>query len=155
MITPLDIRNKSFNKALRGYNADEVDEFLDRLIEDYEKIFKENIELKDKLNVQGEALQHYKSMEQTLQNTLIIAQNTAEDIKKNAYAKADNSIKEAEIRATKIVADASNEVMRVRKEHEEVKRQYIIFKTKFEGLINSHLELLRSNFDEEFSGVKE
>lgn len=155
MITPLDIRNKSFNKALRGYSSDEVDEFLDRLIEDYEKIFKENIELKDKLNVQGEALQHYKSMEETLQNTLIIAQNTAEDIKKNAYAKADNSIKEAEMRAGKIVADASEEVVKVRKELEEIKRQYIVFKTKFEALINAHLELLRNTFVEEFRSSNE
>lgn len=155
MITPLDIRNKSFNKALRGYNADEVDEFLDKLIEDYEKIFKENIEIKDRLNVQGDALQHYKSMEETLQNTLVIAQNTAEDIKKNAYSKADNSIKEAELRASRIVADASDEVIKVRKELEEVKRQYIVFKTKFEGLINTHLELLRSTFDEEFRETNE
>ena len=49
MITPLDIQNKEFKKSFRGYKESEVDQFLDEIIEDYEKLYKENIELKDKI----------------------------------------------------------------------------------------------------------
>lgn len=149
MITPLDIHNKVFsNSIFGGYDKEEVDMFLDKLAEDYEKIYKENIELKDKINVLNEGIQHYKSIEETLQNTLIVAQNTAEDIKKNAYAKSDNIVKEAEMRASKIINEATDESARVRKEFDDLKRNYSMLKSKIEGLINSHLELLRSPIDD-------
>lgn len=148
MITPLDIHNKVFaNSFVGGYNKEEVDTFLDKVSEDYEKIYKENIELRDKINVLNDGINHYKSMEETLQNTLIVAQNTAEDIKKNAYAKSDNIVKESEMRANKILSDANDEVIRVKKESEELKRKLSVFKSKMEGTINSFVELLR-NADE-------
>lgn len=150
MITPLDIHNKVFSSAIfGGYDKDEVDIFLDKLAEDYEKLYKENIELKDKINVLNEGIQHYKSIEETLQNTLIVAQNTAEDIKKNAYAKSDNIIKEAEMRASKIIEDATQESLKIKREIDKLKRNYAIFKSKIEGLINSYLELIRTPIEEE------
>lgn len=148
MITPLDIHNKVFSSSVfGGYDKEEVDFFLDKLAEDYEKIFKENIELRDKVNVLNEGIQHYKSMEETLQNTLVVAQNTAEDIKKNAYAKSDNILKEAEVRASKILSDATEDVTKIKREIDELKRNYSLFKSRIEGLINSHLELLKSSID--------
>ena len=156
MITPLDIHNKVFSGSVfGGYNKEDVDMFLDKLVEDYEKLYKENIELKDKINVLNEGIQHYKSMEETLQNTLIVAQDTAEDIKKNAYAKSDNIVKEAELRANKIVEDAHDKVSEVRREFDELKKNYTMFRSRMEGLTNSFNELLRSSFSEEFSEEKE
>ncbi len=145
MITPLDIHNKVFgNSFFGGYSKEEVDMFLDKVAEDYEKIYKENIELRDKINVLNDGINHYKSMEETLQNTLIVAQNTAEDIKKNAYAKSDNIVKEAEMRASKVLSDANDEIIRSKKEIEDLKRKLSIFKSKMEGTINSFIELLRN-----------
>lgn len=152
MITPLDIHNKVFGGSFfGGYSREEVDLFLDKLVEDYEKIFKENIELKDRISNLNEALQHYKAMEETLQNTLIVAQDTAEDIKKNAYGKSDTIIKEAEMRASKIIDEANEKAISARKEYDEMKKNYTLFKSKMEGLINSHTELLRTSFNEEFA----
>ena len=87
MLTPLDIENKRFSKSIKGYNLDEVDDFLDQLTIDYEKLYKENNELKNQLEDSKKDLEHYKNVEQTLQNTLIMAQSTADDIKANAQTR--------------------------------------------------------------------
>lgn len=144
MITPLDIHNKVFGSSVfGGYGKDEVDLFLDKLSEDYEKIYKENIELKDKVSVLNEGIQHYKTMEETLQNTLVVAQNTAEEVKKNAYSKSDNIIKEAEIRASKIIDSATDDSINLRRDADSLKRDYAILRSKVEGIANSMLEIVR------------
>ena len=96
MLTPLDIENIRFQKALKGYNVEEVDDFLDQLSLDYEKIYKENIEIKEQLESSKKELEHYKSVEHTLQDTLIMAQKASEDIKNIAQQKADQIIKDAQ-----------------------------------------------------------
>lgn len=104
MLTPLDIENKTFAKQImNGYSTEEVQSFMNDLLRDYEKLYKENIEYKDKLDVLNQGIQHYKSIEDTLQNALVVAQGTAETVKKTAKAEADNIIKEAEINAMKSV----------------------------------------------------
>lgn len=145
--TPNDLQNLSFKKSIMGYNEDEVNETLDRVIEDYNAYVKENIELKDKLAIMNEGIQHYKNIEETLQNTLLVAQQTSEEIKKSAYAKAEVIAKEAEFKAQKIIADANQEVMKVKYEYEEMKKSLHIYKTKSETLLLSQLEVLKQMFD--------
>ncbi|MGE4284065.1 MAG: DivIVA domain-containing protein [Clostridia bacterium] len=143
MLTPLDIETKRFKKKPFGYNELEVEEFLTKIVEDYEALYKENIELKDKIAVLNEGIQHYKSIEETLQNTLIIAQSTGEDIKKNAYAKAENIFKEAEIKASAMIADANQEVAKISYKYEEAKRNFRTFKVKLETLINAQMDMMK------------
>ena len=82
MITPLDIENKKFSKQMmNGYNVDEVDEFLDQIMQDYETNYKELASMKTKVDELNNALEHYKNIENTLQNTLVMAQSTAEEVK--------------------------------------------------------------------------
>lgn len=146
--TPNDLQNLSFKKTFMGYGEDAVNEVLDKVIEDYSAYIRENIELKDKLALLNEGLQHYKTMEESLQNTLIVAQQTGEDIKKTAYEKADNIIKEAELKAQKVINDANQEVIKVRFEYEDLKKRLHIFKSKSETLLLSQLEILKQMFDE-------
>ena len=83
MITPLDIENKKFSKQImNGYSVDEVDDFLDELTVDYTKNYKEVMKLKKEISEISASLEHYKAIEETLQNTLVMAQTTAEDVKK-------------------------------------------------------------------------
>lgn len=140
MITPLDIQNKEFKKAMRGYKENEVDEFLDKVITDYEKLYKENIELKDKIALLNEQIDKYVNLEKTLNNTLLVAQSTAEEVGANAHKKAELIIKEAELKATKIIDDANNTVEKIKREYEEEKKQLHIFKTRFKTLLESQLE---------------
>ena len=102
MITPLDIENKKFAKQMmNGYSVDEVDDFLDDLTVEYEKLFKENADYKNEIVRLKEDMEHYKAIESTLQNTLVIAQTTAEDVKNVAKQQADQIIAEAKLNAEK------------------------------------------------------
>lgn len=144
--TPNDLDNLKFRKVVRGYSEDQVNEVLDSIIRDYEMYIKENIELKDRISVLNEGIQHYKNIEESLQNTLIVAQQTGEEIKKNAYEKAENIVKEAELRAQRVVQDANAEVIKIKFEYEEMKKRLHLFKSKSESLLLSQLELLKQLF---------
>ena len=146
--TPNDLQNLTFKKNIMGYNEDTVNEVLDKVIEDYSAYIHENIELKDKLSLLNDGLQHYKVIEESLQNTLLVAQQTGEEIKRNSYEKADNIIKEAELKAQKIMNDANQEVMKVKYEYEDMRKKLHIFKAKSETLLMSQLEVLKQMFDE-------
>lgn len=144
MITPMDIRNKEFKKSFKGYKEDEVDEFLDKVIADYERIYRENGELKDRISIDNERIESYNSMEKSLQNTLLIAQTTAEDIVSNARKKAELIIKESEEQAKRIIEDANSSVIKVNKDYEELKKEVQVFKTRFKTLLESELEALNA-----------
>ena len=149
MLTPLDIENKRFSKTLKGYNVDEVDVFLDQLTIDYEKLYKENAELKDQIEESKKDLEHYKNVEHTLQNTLVMAQTTAEDIKKNAQTRAEQIIRDAQSEAKRATEEITKEEFDIRKRTEELKRQFGVYKAKMEALLISQLELLQDKEDEE------
>lgn len=144
MITPLDIENKKFAKQMmNGYSVEEVDEFLDDLTVDYEKSYKENTELKNRVDELEASLAHYKTIEGTLQSTLVMAQNTAEEVKNVAKQQAEQIIKEAEGNARKSVEDLGQEILMKKKELEDIKKQFDVYKAKMEALLISQLELLK------------
>lgn len=149
MLTPLDIENKRFSKKINGYNVDEVDDFLDQLTEDYEKLYRENADLKDKIEKYEKDIEHYKNVEQTLQNTLVMAQTAAEDIKNSAQKRAEQIIKDAEVEAKHATDQISKEEFDIRKRTEELRRQFDVYKAKMEALLISQLELLKDDKDED------
>ena len=144
MLTPLDIENKKFSKQMmNGYNVEEVDEFLDDITTDYEKAYKQSTELKARVDELERDLLHYKTIEDTLQNTLVMAQSTAEEVKEVARQQAEQIIKEAEGNARKAVDDLGQEVLMKKKELEDIKREFDVYKAKMESLLISQLELLK------------
>lgn len=150
MITPLDIENKKFSKQMmNGYSVEEVDQFLDDLTIDYEKAYKESTELKAKIDELERNLLHYKKIEDTLQNTLIMAQSTAEDIKEVARQQAEQILKDAEGNARKTAEDLSQEILIKKREMEEIKGQFSVYKAKMESILISQLELLKDINKEE------
>ena len=144
MITPLDIENKKFSKQMvNGYSVDEIDDFLDQLTLDYEKMYKENIESRNKIEELNNSLEHYKSIESTLQGTLLMAQTTAEEVKNVARQQADQILNEAQATAKEAVGSLDNQIAMKRKELEDVQKQFDIYKAKMESLLISQLELLK------------
>lgn len=150
MITPLDIENKKFSKQMmNGYSVEEVDEFLDDLTVDYEKAYKQSTELKARVDELERSLLHYKTIEDTLQNTLVMAQSTAEEVKEVARQQAEQIIKEAEGNARKSVDELGQEILMKKKELEDIKKQFDVYKAKMESLLISQLELLKDINKEE------
>ena len=144
MITPLEIENKKFSKQMvNGYSVEEVDDFLDEILEDYSKNYKEVTELKAKVEELNNSLTQYKSIEATLQNTLVMAQTTAEDVKNVAKQQADQIINDAKSNAQKEVDNLKQEIVLKQKELDDIKKQFDIYKAKMESLLISQLELLK------------
>ncbi len=149
MITPLDIENKKFYKQMvNGYNVEEVDEFLDELMIDYEKLYKENIELKKNAEELHNDVGQYKDIESTLQNTLVIAQKTADEVKKTAEKQAEQIIKDAELTAKERTAGIENDIIVKEKELAELKKKFEVYKAKMESLLISQLELIKDITEE-------
>lgn len=144
MLTPLDIHNKEFKKNFRGYSETEVDEFLDKVIKDYEQLYRENTELKETVERVSSKLEHYQQMENTLHSTLVIAQETAEEVKLNAKKETELLTKEAEIRAQKMVEEAMTKVRRMTGEYEELQKQAQVFRTRMRTLLQAQMEMLNN-----------
>ena len=144
MLTPLDIENKRFGKQkIGGYNVDEVDDFLDELTLEYGKLYKENAELKERREELDSDVGKYRNIENTLQNTLIMAQKTADEITAVAKQQAEQIIKDAEYSAKSSVEELNTQIMIKEREIEDLKKQFDVYKAKMESLLISQLELLK------------
>ena len=145
MITPLEIQNIEFKKSLRGYKEDDVDEFLDRVLVDFERLYNENSELKEKLEEMNNNIGKYKNIEETLKRTLIVAQNAADELRSNSMKEAELVIQEAKQKIRDMNADANREIKKLQIEYEEVRKEMQIFKTRFKTLLEAQLELVLNN----------
>ena len=144
MYTPLDIENKKFAKQMmNGYSVEEVDEFLDELTIDYEKLYKQSNESQTKIAELEESIVKYKNLESTLNNTLIMAQSTADEIKKVAQQQADQIIRDAQGAAKQKAVELEQQIILKQKELEDLQKQFDVYKAKMESLLISQLELLK------------
>ena len=144
MITPIEIQSRSFKSGI-GYDKKDVDNFLNTLRVDYENLYKEKMELNDKLNVLQEGINYYKTIEKTLQKALVLAEQTAEDTREAATAQARAIIAESKGKAQIIVADANNELQQLHRQTLQLIRQYDTYKVQFKHLAAAQCELLESD----------
>ena len=173
MYTPLDIENKKFSKQMvNGYSVEEVDDFLDELTKDYGKAYKESTEAKKTIDELTQSLAHYKNIEETKKllsnidnieklkivpltyekNELITAtnfQSTAEDVKNVARQQAEQIVKDAKGNAQKEADGLVQEINMKKKELDDLKKQFDVYKAKMEALLISQLELLKDINKEE------
>lgn len=144
-LTPLDIHNKEFARRIRGYDEDEVNEFLDQVIKDYESVIRENKEMHNQLMAMQEKLDHFANIEETLSKTIIVAQEAADEVKNNAKKEAQLIVKEAEKNADRIINEALGKSRKIALEVEELKKQASIYRTRFRSLVEAQLELLKQD----------
>ncbi|WP_019636217.1 DivIVA domain-containing protein [Paenibacillus fonticola] len=141
-LTPLDIHNKEFSRRIRGYDEDEVNEFLDQVIKDYEIVIRENKELHNQILVVQEKLDHFANIEETLSKTIIVAQEAADEVRNNAKKEAQLIVKEAEKNADRIVNESLAKSRKIALEVEELKKQASIYRARFRTLVEAQLDLL-------------
>lgn len=144
MLTPLDIDNKTFKKVkLGGYEITDVEEFLVVVMEDYEKLYKENAEIKDKLNAMQESVSYYKSIEEGINKTIENAQSQADNIKEVAHREAENIKKEAEIDAKNSLNEIRADIKQAELNLEEKKKQMEIYKIRIGSMLEAQLQILK------------
>ncbi|PXW92598.1 cell division initiation protein [Streptohalobacillus salinus] len=144
-LTPLDIHNKEFSRGMRGYDQDEVNEFLDQIIKDFELVIREKKELKRDVETLDEKLKHFNNIEETLNKSILIAQQTAEEVKGNANKESKLIVREAEKNADRIINEALEKARKIEIEVEELKKQGKVFRTRLKMLIEAQLELVQTD----------
>ncbi|MBQ5419346.1 MAG: DivIVA domain-containing protein [Selenomonas sp.] len=159
MLTPMDIHNKDFKRSFRGYNEDEIDDFLDKVVNDYEKLFRENDKLKADLARSQKDIEQYQQLEKNLKDTLLVAQRTAEEVTSNARNNAEemrenttkecqNKIQEAEMEADRIIEEARNKVRAIVSEYDRLVREKNHFLRKIKITMESELTILNETLAE-------
>jgi cell division initiation protein len=149
-ITPLDIRHKEFNRSMRGYKDLEVDEFLDQIVEEFERMFNENIDFRERVEALEEKISQYKNIEETLQKTLISAQEQAEDLKLNATKEADLILRDAELKARSIINDSYAERQKIQRSVQTLKQKHEELRYQLRSLLEGYMKAIEQ--DEEYSG---
>ena len=144
-LSPLDIHNKEFSRGFRGYAEDEVNEFLDQIIKDYEIILREKRELEEKVKTMTEQMKHYNTLEDTLSKSIVVAQEAAEEVRRNSQKEAILIVKEAEKNADRIVNEALSKARRITIEIDELKKQSKVFRNRFKMLVEAQLDLLNTD----------
>lgn len=142
MITPMDIHNKEFEKGFRGYDTEAVDAFMTELVHDYEVLYRENREMTDKIEQLEKRLAQYEQMEATMNNTLALAQETGENVKKSARKEADLILQEAEQERQNILRDAQRSLREAHDKYAVIRNEIAVFRAKMESILNSQLQLL-------------
>jgi len=144
MITPIEIQNKTFKSGGLGYDKRDVDQFMKELLTSYESLYRENVEMKDKISSLTDALQQYKYIEKTLQKALVLAEKTAEDTKQLAQKEAKRIEKEAQLKYQIVLGDAKNELNRIHKQTMKLMQQYEMYRAQFKNLAKAQIELIES-----------
>lgn len=141
-LTPLDIHNKEFPNKFRGYDPDSVDEFLNQIIREFELLIKENAHLKEQLDHQNSKLEQYRNLEETINKTLVVAQETAEEIKTNARRDAELTIQEGRLQAERIVEAGQAKARRILEENSDLVRVVQVLRIQIRSLLESQLSAI-------------
>lgn len=144
MLTPVEIQNRVFKSGGLGYDKKDVDSFMKEIVDSYEILYREKMELADKVNVLNDGLQNYKTIEKTMQKALLLAQKTAEETQENALRNAHAIEKEAMTKSEIIVSDAKRELERIHQKIVQLCQQYEKYKVQFKNLAAAQIELLET-----------
>ncbi len=145
MLTPVEMQGKTFKSGGLGYDKKDVEAFFRAVTKDYETLYRENMELKDKVAVLNEGIQYYKSIEKTIQKALVLAEKTAETTKEAANKEAKNIEKEAKVKANIMLADARNELESLHNKTIALTQQYEKYKLQFKNLAKAQIEMLETD----------
>ncbi|WP_220729834.1 DivIVA domain-containing protein [Apilactobacillus zhangqiuensis] len=165
VLSPQDIHNKEFSVKMRGYNIDEVNEFLDRIIKDYQLTLSENVDMKNRLKQAEDELKYFNGMKDSLNQSIIIAQNAADKVKVEAQneansvteqsrKQADEILNDASVKAKDIVENISNQSKALLIANDDLRKTTESFREKIRTLLESQMQFVNSpEWDQMISGI--
>lgn len=169
MLTPLDLNGKTFSKGFRGYDTDEVNQFFSQISRDYERLYQDNVELKDSVERVSSKLEYYQRMESTMQSTLVVAQETADEVKKSSRQKAEMLTRETELACNKqkesvmafcnkLRADTEAEITRLKSEAdayaEKIRKQADEYAARTRSEADDYGKFTRTDADSYATGLR-
>ncbi|MCD6335495.1 MAG: DivIVA domain-containing protein [Candidatus Latescibacterota bacterium] len=147
-ITALDIRKQEFRKTLRGFDTEEVQVFLETAADAFEALTKENAAFRERIQRLEDSLAHYTKLEQTLQDTLVTAQQVTDSTRENARREADLIVKEARVAADGEIETARRQLVQIKRDIIDLRNYKETFIARLRALCRSHIELLQA-FEQE------
>ena len=145
----MDIEQQQFNRSFRGYNEEEVDDFLDRIAKDYEEVLNENVKLKEEVERLQSRVEEYSKMDETLRSALVNAQQSASNIKENVQKESQVMIDNAKIEAERIKQQAKQEIYDINNEIESLKKRKYLLLEKLKNTLKIHIRMLDEEMVEE------
>ncbi|HEX5848049.1 MAG TPA: DivIVA domain-containing protein [Rubrobacter sp.] len=154
-IRPIDIRRKEFKNGFRGYDANQVDDFLDAVADEYERNYTENQRMREEISSLRDRLQQFEDLEGSIRAALVHAEQAAndlrraasseaEDMRQSAQREADFTIKEAQTRSHQMLADSSSRVERVQESYEALQEAKKSFTNDFRHLLKTYTDVMES-----------
>lgn len=151
MMTPLDIQTVKFSNSTLGYKKSEVDSFFSEVLTNYEFLYRTAKESEEKIKSLSKMVESYKGMEETMKNTLLVAQQSAEQLTKSARAEADSIVGEANQKSREIIAKATQRLDDLNSEYERLKKEIKNFILRSKAEFNVQIK----NLEEAHSGIEE
>lgn len=152
-LTPLDVRKQTFKKkTMGGLDPAEVQAFLEMVAAELEELVRENTSLAERMQGLDGKIEDYRRMEKTLQDTLLSAQKTSDELRENAEKRAELLIKEAQFKADQIIGEARARLMDLQRQIADLKNLRSSYLAKFRSLLESHMDMLQ--FQEMDSGIR-
>ena len=141
-IRPVDVRRKEFKASFRGYDANQVDDFLDAVADEFERSFAENQRLSDEVTNLKSRLEQFEALEDSIRAAIVHAEQAARDLRQNANKEAELILREARDRSHRILAESSDRVERVKKSYEVLNQAKQEFANDFRRLLKSYLSVM-------------
>ncbi|MTV82908.1 DivIVA domain-containing protein [Secundilactobacillus folii] len=156
VLSPLDIHNKEFSTKLRGYNVDEVNDFLEKIIKDYQITLDQNKSLSDQLKAAQEKLKYFNDLKDSLNQSIIVAQEAADKVRTNsqkeadiitqeAQKQADDTVSEASDKANQLLSEAAKKAQNLAVETDDLKKNTRVFRQRLQVMLESQLEEIKSD----------
>lgn len=146
-LTPLDIHNREFRRSFRGYDEDEVDEFLDLVVAEFERIIRDNEELQAEITELESRVNHYKGLEETLKNSIVLAQKTADQVREAAITDGETIKKQAKLEIEVARQKAQDDMKDAYRELEECRARVLRFKAEMRVYLTSQMESMEKGAD--------
>ena len=153
-ITPMDIEQQEFTRSFRGYNEEEVDDFLDKIVKDYEELINENVRLNEEIERMQEKLKEFNQIEETLRGSLLNAQKSAGEMKERVESEAKIIIEKAEMEAKALKQEVFQREDLLKNEINNLRRYKFTFKEKFKAMLNLYLRMIENEDFEEKGNYK-
>src|SRR5918992_1340857 len=154
-IRPIDVRRKEFKNSLRGYDANQVDDFLDAVADEFERTYTENARLREEISGLRERLQQFEELEGSIRSALVHAEQAAndlrrtanweaEDLRKSANREAELTIREAKARSHQMLAETSARVERIQESYQALQEAKRSFTNDFRYLLKTYMDMMEN-----------
>lgn len=143
-LTPIDIHNKEFTTKFKGYDPDQVNDYLDEIVATLEQLIRENKDLEKRVKFNEEKVDYFNSIQETLNKSIIVAQEAADRLKENARKDAEIILFEAEKEADAILKKAAEKATQINRETDALKKETRVFRQKLQIMVESQLEMIKN-----------